>query len=90
LRRGFGCGRNRRRLRITLAGFAGSSRSSTRRKDGQKSLSLATEAIERFARGGQLESEWRAWLVVSGANALLGNRDQAIEQAKKSLDAMRN
>jgi tetratricopeptide (TPR) repeat protein/predicted Ser/Thr protein kinase len=59
------------------------------RKDGQKALSLATEAVERFARGGQLESEWRAWLVVSGANALLGNRDQAIEQAKKSLDAMR-
>ena len=59
------------------------------RKDGQKALSLATEAVDRFARGGQLESEWRAWLVVSGANALLGNKDQAMEQAKKSLDAMR-
>jgi serine/threonine protein kinase/Tfp pilus assembly protein PilF len=58
------------------------------RKDGQKALSLATEAAQRFHTGEQLESEWRALIVVSGANALLGNKDQAIEQARKSRDAL--
>jgi tetratricopeptide (TPR) repeat protein/predicted Ser/Thr protein kinase len=56
------------------------------RKDGQQALSLATQAQERFARGGQLESEWRAWLIVAQANALLGNKDQSVEQLRKALD----
>ncbi len=56
------------------------------RKDGQKALSLATQAQERFARGGQLESEWRAWFVLAQANALLGNKDQSAEQIKRALD----
>jgi hypothetical protein len=56
------------------------------RKDAQKALSLATQAQERSARGGQLESEWRAWFIASRANAALGNNDQSVEQARKSSD----
>jgi tetratricopeptide (TPR) repeat protein/predicted Ser/Thr protein kinase len=56
------------------------------RKDGQKALSLASQAQERFGRAGQLESEWRAWIVLAQANALLANRDQAAEQLKKALE----
>jgi tetratricopeptide (TPR) repeat protein/predicted Ser/Thr protein kinase len=56
------------------------------RNDAQKALSLAIQAQERSARGGQLESEWRAWLIASRANAELGNKDVSAEQAKKSSD----
>ena len=56
------------------------------RKDAQKALSLATQAQERSARGGQLESEWRAWFIASRASAALGNNDQSAEQARKSSD----
>ena len=56
------------------------------RKDAQKALSLATQAQERSARGGQLESEWRAWFIASRANAELGNKDLSTEQAKRSSD----
>jgi tetratricopeptide (TPR) repeat protein/predicted Ser/Thr protein kinase len=56
------------------------------RKDAQKALSLATQAQERSARGGQLESEWRAWFIASRANAELGNKDLSDEQVKKSSD----
>ena len=57
------------------------------RNDAQAALSLATQAQERAARGGQFESEWRAWLIASRANALLGNKDQAEEQLKRAFDA---
>jgi serine/threonine protein kinase/Tfp pilus assembly protein PilF len=56
------------------------------RNDGQSALSLGTQAQERFARGEQLQSEWRAWIVIARANALLGNKDQSVEQLRKASD----
>jgi tetratricopeptide (TPR) repeat protein len=56
------------------------------RKDGQKALALATEAQQRFARGGQLESEWRVWTILARANALLGNTAQSADQFRKALE----
>ncbi len=58
------------------------------RKDAQKALSLATQAQERSAGGGQLESQWRAWNIVARANSELGNKDQLDDQNKKSSDAL--
>lgn len=56
------------------------------RNDAQQALSLATQVQERAARGGQFESEWRAWIIASRANAQLGNKDQADEQLSKASD----
>jgi hypothetical protein len=56
------------------------------RKDGQKALALATEAQQRFARGGQLESEWRVWTILARANALLGNTAQSADQFRKASE----
>ena len=58
------------------------------RKDAQKALTLATQAQERSAGGGQLESQWRAWNIIARANSELGNKDQSVEQTKKSSDAL--
>lgn len=58
------------------------------RNDGQNAISLATQAQERFARGEQLESEWRAWVVIARANTLLGNKDQSTEQLRKASDVL--
>jgi serine/threonine protein kinase/Tfp pilus assembly protein PilF len=51
-------------------------------KDDQTALTLATEAQERFARGTQLESEWRAWAIASRASKDLGDSNKAQEQSK--------
>jgi len=53
-------------------------------KDAQTALTLATQAQERFARGLQLESEWRAWAIASHASKELGHSDIAQEQMKKA------
>jgi tetratricopeptide (TPR) repeat protein len=53
-------------------------------KDAQTALTLATQAQERFARGIQLESEWRAWAIASRANKDLGHPDIAQEQMKNA------
>jgi tetratricopeptide (TPR) repeat protein/predicted Ser/Thr protein kinase len=45
---------------------------------------LASEAQQRLARGGQLESEWRAWAIASQANKSLGDTDKAQEQLKNA------
>jgi tetratricopeptide (TPR) repeat protein len=58
------------------------------RKDAQKALALATQAQERSAGGGQLESQWRAWNIIARANSELGNKDQSVEQTKRSSDAL--
>jgi tetratricopeptide (TPR) repeat protein/predicted Ser/Thr protein kinase len=58
------------------------------RKDAEKALSFATQAQERFAGGGQVESHWRAWNIAARANSELGNREQSIGQTKKSEDAL--
>lgn len=54
--------------------------------DAQTALTLATRAQERCARGQQLESEWRAWLIASRASQQLGNASQAEEQLKSALN----
>ncbi len=54
--------------------------------DAQTSLSLATQAQERFARGEQFESEWRAWLIASRASQRLGDTNKAEEQMRNAVD----
>jgi len=46
----------------------------------QAALATASQAQERFARGSQLESEWRAWLIAARANQRLGDTSKAQEQ----------
>ena len=53
-------------------------------KDAQTALTLATQAQERFARGTQLESEWRAWAIASRASTELGHSDIAQEQRRNA------
>ena len=53
-------------------------------KDAQTALTLATQAQERFARGSQLESEWRAWVIASRASKELGRSDNAQEQMRNA------
>jgi tetratricopeptide (TPR) repeat protein len=48
--------------------------------DARAALELATQAQERFAKGGQKESEWRAWLVAARASQRLGDKTTAAEQ----------
>jgi serine/threonine protein kinase/Tfp pilus assembly protein PilF/predicted nucleic acid-binding protein len=57
------------------------------RNDAATALTLAVQAQERFARGEQLESEWRAWLIASKASAKLGDKDRSDEQLRKAMDA---
>jgi serine/threonine protein kinase len=53
-------------------------------KDAQTALTLSTQAQERFARGLQLESEWRAWVIASRASKELGHDDIAQEQKRNA------
>jgi serine/threonine protein kinase/predicted negative regulator of RcsB-dependent stress response len=48
--------------------------------DPQTALQIGSEVRERFAKSGQLESEWRALLVVARANDKIGNKAAAAEQ----------
>lgn len=48
--------------------------------DARSALSSATEAQARFAKGGQFESEWRAWMITSLASQQLGDKVRAEEQ----------
>ena len=52
--------------------------------DAQTALTLATQAQERFARGEQLESEWRAWVIASRASQQLGDKNKAEEQLRNA------
>jgi hypothetical protein len=49
-------------------------------------LTLATEAQTRFARGEQLESEWRAWLIASRASEKLGDKQRAQDFLQKAAN----
>ena len=55
-----------------------------KRKDAQNALTLATQAQERFARGLQLESEWRAWTIASRASKDLGDSNKVEEQLRNA------
>ena len=52
--------------------------------DAQTALTLATQAQTRFARGEQLESEWRAWLIASRASQQLKDTGKAEEQLRNA------
>jgi tetratricopeptide (TPR) repeat protein len=52
--------------------------------DAQTALSLATQAQQRFARGEQLESEWRAWIIASRASQQLGDTNRAEEMMRNA------
>jgi tetratricopeptide (TPR) repeat protein len=56
-------------------------------KDAKSALALASQAQERFARGGQLESEWRAWDIASYASRDLGDNNKAQEQKSNAEGA---
>jgi len=56
-------------------------------KDPKTASTLATQAQERFARGGQLESEWRAWAIASLASKDLGDNNTAQELMRKAEDS---
>jgi tetratricopeptide (TPR) repeat protein len=48
--------------------------------DARAALENATAAQARFAKAGQQESEWRAWLIAGLASQQLNERDQATRQ----------
>jgi len=52
--------------------------------DSKSALALATQAQERFERGTQLESEWRAWAIASRASKDLGDSNTAQEQMRSA------
>jgi tetratricopeptide (TPR) repeat protein len=54
--------------------------------DAQSALTLATQARDRFARGEQLESEWRAWQIASRASRQLGDTNKADEQSSNAAN----
>jgi len=54
--------------------------------DAQTALTLATQAQERFARGQQFESAWRAWLIASRASQQLGDTSKAEEQLRTAQE----
>ena len=56
-------------------------------KDAKSALALATQAQERFARGRQLESEWRAWAIASRASRDLSDSNKAQEQKSNAEGA---
>ncbi len=53
-------------------------------RDAQGALANALEAQSRFNRAGQLESEWRAWIVVARASRLQQNEQAASEQLARA------
>jgi len=58
-----------------------------RTNDAQTALTLSTQAQEKFSRSQQLESEWRAWMIVSHANAKLGDKDKSEETLRNGVTA---
>jgi len=57
---------------------------SLKANDLENASKLAAQAQERFARGGQLASEWRAWLIASQASKNLGDNNKAQEQMRNA------
>jgi tetratricopeptide (TPR) repeat protein len=55
-----------------------------KRSDFQTASQLALQAQESFARGGQLASEWRAWIIASQATKNLGDNNKAQEQMRNA------
>jgi serine/threonine protein kinase/Tfp pilus assembly protein PilF len=56
--------------------------------DAEKAASLATQAQESFARGSQLESQWRAYLIAALANERLGDTAKAAQQRQQAKNVL--
>jgi hypothetical protein len=56
--------------------------------DAQNALTNALRAQERFNHGGQLESEWRAWLIAALASWRQGNEGAAREQSAHAKEVL--
>ena len=59
--------------------------------DARAALEEATTVQQRFAQGGQQESEWRAWLIASRASQRLSDgatAQQELAQAKEVLSKL--
>jgi len=54
--------------------------------DSRSAVTNALQAQEVFARLGQLESEWQAWLVAAQASENLGDKTNAREYAMRAKD----
>ncbi len=57
-------------------------------KDAQNALTNALEAQARFKSGGQLESEWRAWIVAARASRLKRDERAASEQITRASEPL--
>lgn len=57
--------------------------------DASKALTLATQAEESFARGAQLESQWRACLIAAQASERLGDTGKAAQQLERGRNILR-
>jgi tetratricopeptide (TPR) repeat protein/predicted Ser/Thr protein kinase len=57
--------------------------------DAQTAQSVARQVRQRFAQLSQLESEWRALLIVSRASERLGDKEDAALQLKEAKDTLR-
>lgn len=57
-------------------------------KDVQGALTNALEAQARFKSGGQLESEWRAWVVAARASRLKGDVQAASSELARASEAL--
>ena len=56
--------------------------------DAQNALPLAAQAQERFSRAGQVESEWRAFLITAQANERTGNNAGAQMQRTRAKESL--
>ena len=56
--------------------------------DADGALKNALAAKESFARAGQKESEWRAWLIAARASARLNHTDDARDQKSHAEEAL--
>jgi hypothetical protein len=52
--------------------------------DAGAALTTAVHAQESFARLGQLDSEWHAWLIAARASRLMGNEKDGVDYAGRS------
>lgn len=57
--------------------------------DAATALNLATQAEDSFARGSQLESQWRACLIKALANQRLGDTGKAEQQLERGRNILR-
>ena len=56
--------------------------------DAEKAATLAAQAQESFARGSQLESQWRAYLIAALANERLGETAKAVQQRQQAKNLL--